>query len=61
MCLTDYFGENDIVAFQSVTVGKKASSIIEKWNEVNKYTDVYYLHGLAVETAEALVDLRQTF
>ena len=56
LCLTDYFGENDIVAFQSVTVGKKASSTIEKWNEENKYTDAYYLHGLAVETAEALAD-----
>ena len=56
LCLTDYFGENDIVAFQSVTVGKRASSIIEKWNEENKYTDAYYLHGLAVETAEALAD-----
>src|SRR5918993_2117384 len=49
-------GENDIVAFQSVTVGKKASYTIEKWNEDNKYTDAYYLHGLAVETAEALAD-----
>jgi 5-methyltetrahydrofolate--homocysteine methyltransferase len=56
LCLTDYFGENDIVAFQSVTVGNKASYIIEKWNEENKYTDAYYLHGLAVETAEALAD-----
>jgi len=56
LCLTDYFGENDIVAFQSVTVGKKASYTIEKWNEENKYTDAYYLHGLAVETAEALAD-----
>jgi 5-methyltetrahydrofolate--homocysteine methyltransferase len=56
LCLTDYFGENDIVAFQSVTVGKKASYTIEKWNKYNKYTDAYYLHGLAVETAEALAD-----
>jgi 5-methyltetrahydrofolate--homocysteine methyltransferase len=56
LCLTDYFGENDIVAFQSVTVGNKTSRIIEKWNEENKYTDAYYLHGLAVETAEALAD-----
>ena len=56
LCLTDYFGENDIVAFQSVTVGKRASSTIEKWNDENKYTDAYYLHGLAVETAEALAD-----
>jgi 5-methyltetrahydrofolate--homocysteine methyltransferase len=56
LCLTDYFGENDIVAFQSVTVGNKVSDIIEKWNTEDKYTDAYYLHGLAVEVAEALAE-----
>jgi 5-methyltetrahydrofolate--homocysteine methyltransferase len=56
LCITDYFGENDIVAFQIATVGKKASSIIEEWNQQNRYTDAYYLHGLAVETAEALAE-----
>jgi 5-methyltetrahydrofolate--homocysteine methyltransferase len=54
LCLTDYFGENDIAAFQAVTVGNKVSEIIDKWNKENKYTDAYYLHGLAVETAEAM-------
>ncbi|NNM36366.1 MAG: methionine synthase, partial [Nitrosopumilus sp.] len=54
LCLTDYFGENDIVAFQSVTVGNKVADIIEQWNKEDKYTDAYYLHGLAVEVAEAL-------
>ena len=54
LCLTDYFGENDIVAFQSVTVGNKVADIIEQWNKDDKYTDAYYLHGLAVEIAEAL-------
>ncbi|MFQ5496775.1 MAG: dihydropteroate synthase [Nitrosopumilus sp.] len=56
LCLTDYFGENDIVAFQSVTVGNKVADIIEKWNQEDKYTDAYYLHGLAVEVAEALAE-----
>lgn len=56
LCLTDYFGENDIVAFQSVTVGNKVTEIIEQWNEEDKYTDAYYLHGLAVEVAEALAE-----
>jgi 5-methyltetrahydrofolate--homocysteine methyltransferase len=56
LCITDYFGENDIVAFQIATVGKRASSIIEEWNQQNRYTDAYYLHGLAVETAEALAE-----
>lgn len=54
LCLTDYFGDDDIVAFQSVTVGNKVADVIEKWNKEDKYTDAYYLHGLAVEVAEAL-------
>jgi 5-methyltetrahydrofolate--homocysteine methyltransferase len=57
LCLTDYFGENDIVAFQSVTVGNKTQEVIDKWNKQDRYTDAYYLHGLAVETAEALAEL----
>jgi 5-methyltetrahydrofolate--homocysteine methyltransferase len=56
LCLTDYFGEKDIVAFQCVTVGNRVGEIIDQWNKENLYTDAYYLHGLAVETAEALAD-----
>ena len=56
LCLTDYFGSDDIVAFQSVTVGNKVAEIIEQWNKDDKYTDAYYLHGLAVEVAEALAE-----
>lgn len=56
LCLTDYFGENDLVAFQAVTVGTKTSNLIEKWDREGKYTDSYYLHGLAVETAEAIAE-----
>ncbi len=56
LCLTDYFGESDIVAFQSVTVGTKTAALIEKWDKEDKYTDAYYLHGLAVETAEAMAE-----
>jgi 5-methyltetrahydrofolate--homocysteine methyltransferase len=56
LCLTDYFGDNDIAAFQAVTVGERVGRIIDKWNKENRYTDAYYLHGLAVETAEALAE-----
>jgi len=56
LCLTDYFGDDDIVAFQSVTVGNKVVEIIEQWNKEDKYTDAYYLHGLAVEVAEAFAE-----
>ncbi len=54
LCLADYFGKDDIVAFQAVTVGNKAANIIEQWNHEDKYTDAYYLHGLAVEFAEGM-------
>ena len=56
LCLSDYFGNDDIVAFQSVTVGSKTTEIIEQWNKEDRYTDAYYLHGLAVEVAEALAE-----
>jgi 5-methyltetrahydrofolate--homocysteine methyltransferase len=56
LCLTDYFGTDDIVCFQAVTVGNKVTEIIDEWNKQNRYTDAYYLHGLAVETAEALAE-----
>jgi len=56
LCLTDYFGKDDVVALQSVTVGTKVVDVIEQWNKEDKYTDAYYLHGLAVEVAEAMAD-----
>lgn len=54
LCLADYFGKDDIVAFQAVTVGNKVADVIEQWNQEDKYTDAYYLHGLAVEFAEGM-------
>ena len=56
LCLADYFGDDDLVAFQAVTVGNKVADTIELWNKQDKYTDAYYLHGLAVEVAEALAE-----
>jgi 5-methyltetrahydrofolate--homocysteine methyltransferase len=56
LCLADYFGKDDIVAFQSVTAGSRVTEVIDKWNKQDKYTDAYYLHGLAVETAEAMAE-----
>ena len=56
LCLADYFGQDDIVAFQSVTAGGKVTEVIDRWNKQDKYTDAYFLHGLAVETAEAMAE-----
>ncbi|HXL72507.1 MAG TPA: vitamin B12 dependent-methionine synthase activation domain-containing protein, partial [bacterium] len=61
LCLSDHFkpvssGEKDVVAFQVVTIGDKAGELIEKLNKEDKYTESYYLHGLAVQTAEAMAE-----
>lgn len=56
LCLADYFGSDDIVAFQSVTAGSRVTETIDSWNKHDRYADAYYLHGLAVETAEAMAE-----
>jgi 5-methyltetrahydrofolate--homocysteine methyltransferase len=55
-CLADYFGEDDVVAFQTVTVGDKATQLCAQWEAAGEFTRSYFLHGLAVETAEALAE-----
>jgi 5-methyltetrahydrofolate--homocysteine methyltransferase len=39
-----------------VTVGSRASEVARDYYESGKYTDYLYLHGLSVETAEALAE-----
>jgi 5-methyltetrahydrofolate--homocysteine methyltransferase len=59
LCLADYFRTErggDVVAFQVVTVGDQASRVAEEMQEKGDYARALYLHGLAVETAEALAD-----
>ncbi len=59
LCLADYFREepgSDVVAFQAVTVGPEATRIADAWQEKGDYSRALYLHGLAVETAEALAE-----
>jgi 5-methyltetrahydrofolate--homocysteine methyltransferase len=68
-CLSDFFrpgvsrkdsrhrsGEKDVVAFSIVTVGQQASDVAREWFRQDRYTDYLYLHGLSVETAEALAE-----
>ncbi len=54
LCLADYFGDDDVVAFQAVTAGSRVADVIERWNKEDRYTDAFYLHGLAVEFAEGM-------
>jgi 5-methyltetrahydrofolate--homocysteine methyltransferase len=62
LCLSDYFrpGEGqakDVVAFFGVTMGDEVSRRAKEHFEANRYTEYYYLHGLGVESAEALAEL----
>jgi 5-methyltetrahydrofolate--homocysteine methyltransferase len=45
-----------VVAFQVVTVGDAATRVADELNAKGAYADALYLHGLAVETAEALAE-----
>ena len=61
LCLADYFrsvesGDVDVVALQIVTVGDAAQRRFDEMQAKGEYTEGYYLHGLAVEAAEALAE-----
>jgi 5-methyltetrahydrofolate--homocysteine methyltransferase len=61
LALSDYFasvesGKIDVVAFQVVTVGLEATERFDKMQAAGDYTEAYFSHGLAVQTAEATAD-----
>jgi 5-methyltetrahydrofolate--homocysteine methyltransferase len=45
-----------VVAFQVVTVGQEATERLDKLQADHDYTEAYFTHGLAVQTAEATAD-----
>lgn len=62
LCISDFFrsvdtGERDLVGFHCVTIGTRASERARELFDANEYTEYLYLHGLGVETAEALAEL----
>ncbi len=61
LCLADYFAEigsgtMDIVVLQVVTVGDAATQRFDRLQSAHDYTEAYFTHGLAVQTAEAAAD-----
>jgi 5-methyltetrahydrofolate--homocysteine methyltransferase len=61
LCLADYFapvssGHMDVVAFQIVTVGQEATTRFDRLQAAGDYTEAYFSHGLAVQTAEAAAE-----
>ena len=56
LCLSDYFGADDVAALQFVTAGGRISRRIEELQAAGEYSQMYFLHGLGVSTAEAVAE-----
>lgn len=61
LCISDFFrpvssAETDVIGMHCVTMGSNASARARELFESNNYADYLYLHGLGVETAEALAE-----
>jgi 5-methyltetrahydrofolate--homocysteine methyltransferase len=61
LCIADYFrstesSDVDVVGLQVVTVGDDAAQKFQTLQGAGEYTEAFYVHGLAVETAEALAE-----
>lgn len=56
LCISDYFGDDDIVAFQACTAGEAANTMVTEWSEVGRTTDAFYLNGFVTEFVEALAE-----
>jgi 5-methyltetrahydrofolate--homocysteine methyltransferase len=50
-------GKMDVIGLSLVTIGAKASGETQRLFEGGEYTKYLYLHGLSVETAEALAEV----
>jgi 5-methyltetrahydrofolate--homocysteine methyltransferase len=61
ICVADFFREidapeRDVLGMQVVTAGQRVADVARDWFANNRYQDYLYLHGLGVETAEALAE-----
>lgn len=61
LCLADFFRgfdspEPDVAAFQVVTIGSEVSKYERRLFEEGDYQEYLYVHGMGVETAEALAE-----
>jgi 5-methyltetrahydrofolate--homocysteine methyltransferase len=62
LSIADFFlpkdsGRFDVVGFSVVTIGDRASQVTKELFEAGDFTRYLYVHGLSVETAEALAEL----
>jgi 5-methyltetrahydrofolate--homocysteine methyltransferase len=62
LCLADYFAlrdsrsSPDVIAFQVVTMGERATEQIDALQSKSEYSAAFYIHGLSVQMAEAMAD-----
>ncbi len=61
LCISDFFrpmdsSEFDVVSFQIVTVGRRASEYAHELFAKGEFRDYLFFHGLSVESAEALAE-----
>ena len=61
LCIADYFagtesGVMDVIPLQVVTVGTQATAYFDQLQMDDDYSEGYFVHGLAVQTAEAAAD-----
>lgn len=61
LCLSDFFlptesGTKDVVALHLVTIGQKVSEYEKSLFESGNFQEYLFMHGLGVETAEALAE-----
>ena len=61
LCISDFFAragsdKTDVLGLSLVTIGARASIETQRLFEGGEYTRYLYLHGLSVETAEALAE-----
>jgi 5-methyltetrahydrofolate--homocysteine methyltransferase len=61
LCLADYFrstqsSDVDVIGLQIVTVGDAATRRFDELQRAGEYTEAFYSHGLAVESAEAVAE-----
>ncbi len=67
LCIADYFrdeagclslGRKDVLGLSCVTVGRRIGEVCRSLFEGDAYSEYLYLHGLGVESAEALAELQ---
>ena len=61
LCISDFFlpadaGRKDVIGLSCVTIGERASVETKKLFDAGEFTKYLYVHGLGVETAEALAE-----